>query len=242
MQTAKAEHVQETITTETPHQIASDDALLMQAIERPLAQDHADFEYALRVGAAACDARAGLAESQPQAAMKIMMGRELGIPSIVSLQSIFVIKGRTSCSGALIAALLKRAGFSWTFVEHNENGCTLAIFRNGKPMMERWLDDKGEWRERQVRISFLRADADRAGLTAKQGEKKDQPSMYDKYGPDMYFNRCITRLQKRYAPEVSHGIPLYTPDEIEEATSATYAAPSDSGLRAPQKRAQEVNN
>jgi hypothetical protein len=203
-----------------------------------LAQEHEQFEYAIRIGQAAFDAQAGLAMNTPQAAMKIMAGRELGVSSIVALHSIFVIKNRIAYSGGLIAALLHKSGFTWSFVQHNEDGCVLAVFRNGKPMMDRWLDDEGQWRERQVRLSFTRADADRARLTEKQGEKKDQPSMYDKYPLDMTFNRCITRLQRRYAPEVSHGIQMYTPDEMEEITDAKPAPHAP--LMVPQRVAQSA--
>jgi hypothetical protein len=222
-------------TTPLPSTLDNHAALLEEALSRPLAQDHAEFELALRMGEAAADSKSGFAENTPQAAMKILLGKELGISPIVAMSSINVIKGRTSCSGALIASLLRRAGFHWTFPRHDKDGCTIAVFRHGKPLMEQWIDDAGAWRERQVMVSWARENAERAKLTGSH--KSGEETNYEKYGEDMYYNRCITRLQKRYAPEVSHGIPLYTPDEL-EGIEAIPVGHGD-GLKMPERKAAE---
>jgi hypothetical protein len=210
-------------------------SLLEQAMTRPLAQDHAEFELALRMGEAAFDAHSGLAENTPQAAMKILLGKELGIPSIVALTAINVIKERVSCSGALIAALLRaRAKISWSFVQHDKDGCVLAVFQNGKPMMERWLDGEGKWRERQVMVMWTRDNAERAKLTGTRGANEKETN-YEKYGEDMYFNRCITRVQRRYAPEISHGIPLYVMEELDDIDALPAGPATPIGLKAPER-------
>jgi hypothetical protein len=143
-----------------------------------------------------------------QAAVKIMLGRDLGVSASVAMMSIHIGKsGRPSFKGELIGALLKRAGYSWKFIKHDRIECTAVPYYKNEPI----LDEAGK---RSV-VSFTYDDAKTALLTDPVGEAK-HPSMYTKYGPDMLFNRMIVRLQRRFAPEVTAGIVVYTPDELEE--------------------------
>ena len=125
--------------------------------------------------------------------------------------------------------MLNTNGFTWKFGQHDENGCTIYCYQNGKPITKQ----DGS----QATVTFNRKDADRAGLTEKQGDKKDKPSMYDKYGPDMYFNRVMVRFQRRFAPGVTHGVPIYTPDEIEEIVANDAPAASQMPQRKPAETA-----
>jgi len=143
-----------------------------------------------------------------QAAVKIMLGRDLGVSASVAMVSIHVGKsGRPSLSGALIAALLKRAGYSWKFITHTALECTAAFYYGDKPM----TDEAGK----RTTVTWTYDDAKKALLTGPVGDSK-APSMYDKYGADMLYNRMIVRFQRRFAPEVTAGMVVYTPDELEE--------------------------
>lgn len=170
------------------------------------------FEFAQRFAAAA--AQSGYfpdANAMPQALMRIAAGRELGIAPFVALAGINIIKGRPALSGELIAAMLQNQGLSWKFGQHDSGGCVLFLYRDGKPL----TNQDGS----HATVSFTRADAEAAGLFEKQGDKKDKPSMYEKYGMDMYFNRCIVRFQRRFAPGATKGIPILTVDEASEVYS-----------------------
>lgn len=204
-------------------------SILDQIVAEDIGRDKDRFDYAYTyAGVAAQSGYYPDAGTQAQAAMKIMAGYELGLSPTVSLNSGFdLIKGRVSMSGGLVAALLQRHGFHWKFGLHNENGCELFPYYKGRPL----LDQNGQ----HAPIIFSRSHADRAGLTEKQGDKKDKPSMYDKYGEDMYFNRCIARFQRRFAPGVTRGIPIYTPDEIDEI--AVQGQPAATQM--PQRKAAE---
>lgn len=143
-----------------------------------------------------------------QSAVKVMLGKELGISPVVSMMSISIGKsGRPSMSGALHAALLNRAGYTWKFVAHTAKECTIVPYYGDKPI----LDEAGK----RCLISFTYDDAKAALLTNPVGDSKT-PSMYDKYGMDMLFNRVIVRFERRFAPGVTKGLVVYTPDELEE--------------------------
>lgn len=205
------------------------ETLLDQIVSEDISADMQKFEYAQRFAEGA--SRSGYfddARQMPQALMKIMAGYELGLTPMVSLTSINVIKNRVSMSGELIAALLQRHGFHWRFGRHDATGCELFLYRDGRPI----LNNDGS----HATVVFSRKDAEAAGLTEKQGDKKDKPSMYDKYGADMYFNRCIVRFQRRFAPGVTKGIPILTPDEAEEISAAA-PAPTDTGM--PRRKSAE---
>ncbi len=143
-----------------------------------------------------------------QSAVKVMLGKELGISPVVAMMSISIGKsGRPSMSGALHGALLNRAGYTWKFVKHDRTECTIVPYYGDKPI----LDEAGK----RCVISFTYEDAKTALLTNPVGDSK-APSMYDKYGPDMLFNRVIVRFERRFAPGVTKGMVIYSPDELDE--------------------------
>lgn len=142
-----------------------------------------------------------------QSAVKVMLGKELGITPVVAMMSISIGKsGRPSMSGALHGALLNRAGYTWKFVKHDRTECTLVPYYGDKPI----LDEAGK----RCIVSFTYDDAKTALLT--DASSSGHPSMYTKYGMDMLFNRAIVRFERRFAPGVTKGMTIYTPDEIEE--------------------------
>ena len=188
------------------------------ALQTNTTDEIAWFEFAQRFAtAAAASGYFADANAMPQALMKIAAGRELGIAPFVALAGINIIKGRPVLTGELIGALLQSQGVTWKFGQHDAAGCVLFLYRDGRPM----TNQDGS----HATVAFMREDAERAGLLEKQGEKKDKPSMYDKYGPDMYYNRCIVRVQRRFAPGATKGIPVLTVDEAAEiATPGTQGA------------------
>lgn len=157
------------------------------------------------------------ATSISQASVKIMAGRELGIPPIASMMSIDVIKGKVRLSGALIGALLQRRGYSWTFKRHDAQACVMQFSHLGQPLMEERINAKGEREKVQVEVSFTIDDAKRAGLT--NPTKSGEPSMYEKYPRNMLFNRCITNFQRWHDPAATAGLTVLTEDEAEEITA-----------------------
>ena len=58
-------------------------------------------------------------------------------------------------------------------------------------------------------------DSERAELLKPRGANQTK-SVHEKYGSDMGWWRALTRFQRKYAPEVSKGMAVYTPDEAYE--------------------------
>jgi hypothetical protein len=124
---------------------------------------------------------------------KIRIGQSWGMSEADAMQYIFFQNGKPDCMTAYIASRLKLAGWDWA-VEELENGIRLwpkRLTEDGtyKPI----LDKDGK----PASVKFDAEDAKRAGL-----DKKDT---YKLYPMDMYFNRAIARLKRRYAPEVLAG-------------------------------------
>jgi hypothetical protein len=104
------------------------------------------------------------------------------------------VQGRIAVSAQLRAARMQRAGFEWDILELGDQGCRLLLKKNGAPIVTRMVDGSGEEIEVPAIVSFTAEDAKRAGLAGKDN--------YQKYKPDMFFARAITRAQRWYAPGV----------------------------------------
>ena len=137
------------------------------------------------------------ARSAAQACVKILAGREMGFPPIASMTGVHVIEGKPSLGANLIAAAMKRAGYTWKVVQRDAKGCRLIISYRGQELGP---------------AEFVEADAARVGCLGK--------SNWQKWPKSMYFARCITDAGRTYAPEVFGGIAPYTAEEL-GATNTT---------------------
>lgn len=124
------------------------------------------------------------AKTAAQAAVKIMAGRELGIPEMASMRGIYVANGNTELSGPLLAALIKRSEkYDYKAKEVTDERAKIRFFENG---------------EEVGTASFSIEDAKRAGIY-----KED--SAWTKYPSDMVFWRALSRGKRRYCPEIGWG-------------------------------------
>lgn len=149
------------------------------------------------------------ARSAPQAFVKIMYGRELGISPIVSMKNIFVDdRGGISLSAGLIAGkILNSARYTYQVIETTALRCEIAFFRimsNG----ERVLCGPNI----ALTIAQARASNMHMQWSSKEGAFKEKAT-WKNYPEDMLFARCLTRGQRRYCPDLFLG-PAYTPDEL----------------------------
>jgi len=130
-----------------------------------------------------------------QAAVKIMAGRELGIPPVAAMMGIHIIKGKVALGGNLIASRIRAHGYDFQHKQIDEKGCVLVFLskiENGKRTI------LGE-------SSFTAADAERAQIKSE---------MYTKYPRNMFFNRAISNGAKWFCTEVFAGAPVYSPEEL----------------------------
>ncbi len=145
------------------------------------------------------------------AMIKIQIGRDLDILPSVALQSISVSNNKVTLSAELIAAMMKRAGYSWKFIENTQDCTHIACYYQGKPIMD--LQPDGT--DRPATVRWAKEDSERAELLKPRGANQTK-SVHEKYGSDMGWWRALTRFQRKYAPEVSKGMSVYTPDEAYE--------------------------
>lgn len=160
-------------------------------------------------------------EAFARAMVKIELGHTMGIDPVESMNGIYFVYGRPSLESGIRAAKMKRHGYDWVPVQHDNKGCRIALKKDGKWIMKPVLDEKGMpimeeregklvMREEPVIVSFVEADARAAGLLDKKG------SLYKVWPQIMYFNRCIGIAQRVYAPEVLNGAELPSREEAQE--------------------------
>lgn len=126
----------------------------------------------------------------PQQALAIVMqGRELGLPTMLALRKIDVIKGKPTLAAELQLALFKARGGRSQVKEHTDKLCSM-WFRhpNGDEHVEEWTLEM----------------AQKAGIMGNSGWKT--------YPKLMLRWRCISAGLKIVAPDIVSGV--YDPEEL----------------------------
>lgn len=128
------------------------------------------------------------ARDAAQAIVKIMAGRELGLPPIASMTGIHVISGRITLGANLIASLIKKSGrYNYRVRRMDAEACEIEFFEGGE----------------SVGLSpFTIADARKAGT-----------KNLEKFPRNMLFARAISNGARWFCPDIFGG-PVYTPDEL----------------------------
>jgi hypothetical protein len=140
-------------------------------------------------------------KSQAQAIVKILAGRELGLPALYSLQHVLVIKGKTCIDAGCMANLIAKSGrYSYRILLHTDMECEIAFFDGDRQM--------------GPTSRFTIADAKAADLFGNAGD------MWKKYPRNMLFARALSNGARWYLPHVIGG--AYTPEEIGTIGRAEY--------------------
>jgi hypothetical protein len=178
----------------------------------------ADFAYLERLAAAAAESclYGSGNRVRAQLLMKLIYGRDLGIPVSAALSGIDIYDGKMELSSNLIAGLLEaHPHYAYSVVETSDERCELEFFKDGASI---------------GRAKFDRADATTAGLADTE--------YYRQYPSDMFFARAMTRGARRYCPGLGRGVAIYARGEIAKPTPAPTAtggrpAPTEQAARAP---------
>lgn len=192
------------------------------------AMTQADFAYLELLAAAAADS--GLYGNgnrvKAQLLMKLIYGRDLGIPVSAALSAIDIYDGKMELSANLIAALVEaHPHYAYAIVESSNERCELEFFKDGRSL---------------GRAKFDAADATTAGLAGTD--------YYRQYPSDMFFARAMTRGARRYCPGLGRGVAIYATGELAKRTPepttvsrpVNGAAPQSNGSRGAQEpRARE---
>jgi len=146
----------------------------------------------------------------PQIELKYMYGRDYGFNEAQSLQFIHLIPQGGMLIPALHykgrAVLLRRAGYNWKVVEHNEKASEYAFYFMGEAM----TDEAGK----PLRMRYTLDDATRSGLMARSRGKDNKPGTYDQFGHEMLFARMLSRFHAFHASEVAGGAAVDTSDSL----------------------------
>ncbi len=133
-----------------------------------------------------------------QAVVRVLAGRELGIPPIAAMTGIHIVEGKPSIGAHLIAAAIKRSKkYDFRVLEKTDERCTIVFF-------EKLPDGK---REEIGRELFSMEDAKKAGL-AGRGPWKTHPKA-------MLFARTIGQGYRTHCPDAFE-LPVYAEGEIED--------------------------
>lgn len=174
-------------------------AVIPEAVDRSAAAQHpesVELAHIQRVGNMFVQS-GFFSDSQQvaQAAVKIMAGREVGVPPVASMMGINIIKGKVAMGANLLASRVRFHGYDWRVKRLDAKGCDLMFL--GK-------DVAGKRDELGV-SSFDENDAKAAGTNNEQ---------YRKNPRNMYFARAMSNGVKWFTPEVTAGVPVYMAEEL----------------------------
>ena len=123
----------------------------------------------------------------------MLMGQELGLAPLEALNEIYIVNGKPSASGKLLAAMIWRAGHILV-CDPSPDGAIVRSWRNINGTYMQMPD-----------VSFTKTDAKRAGLLDKD--------TYQQYPAAMMSWRAITLAARLHFPDVVSAIG-YTPSEV----------------------------
>ncbi len=165
-----------------------------------LVQLNKEQEYELMKRQAAAFHASGMfpdIKSHAQALVKVMVGKELGLPPFASVSGIHMVQGKPVIGANLIATMIaNHPYYAYRILKSTKEICEIAFYD---------YRHKNEG-ELVGNASFTIQEAQEAGLLGKDNWKK--------YAGDMLFARAISRGAKRYTPGIFGGTPVYTPDEL----------------------------
>ena len=136
-----------------------------------------------------------------QGIVKIMAGKELGLPAFASMSGIHIIKGKPTLGSNVMATLVKNdPRYDYRVKQADNKACVLTWYEHGEVVGE---------------SSFTMAEAQK--ISTKENNKPiklNEKAVWRFYPSDMLFARAISRGARRYAPGIFGGAPVYTPDEM----------------------------
>lgn len=147
--------------------------------------------------------RSGRFKGLPNADAALIMlqfGADLGLSATTALSSIHIIEGKPVMGGNLLWSLVMRdPEYNRSMVKPIPSDTNVTL------IFHRRIDGETIFKSEH---SFTLEDAKRAGLLDKPGGN------WKKYPKAMLFNRAVSSGIKMYAPHLTMGYTIYTPDEV----------------------------
>jgi hypothetical protein len=140
-------------------------------------------------------------KSHAQAIVKVLVGKEVGLPPYASINGIHMVMGKPTLGSNLIATLIAgHPNYNYRIRQLDSQICEIEFYDSPTKAVN---SDTAIGT-----VTFTIQEAETAGLLAK----KD--SIWLKYPSDMLFARAISRGARRYTPGIFGGATVYTPDEM----------------------------
>ena len=161
---------------------------------------------AVRLAQRLHDSRMFSSYGTPQAVLStLLLGRELGLPTMAALRSVHVIEGRHSLSAELMVALVLKSGMAEYFrlVETTDKVCTYETLRQGS--------------EKPLSLSYTIEQAKQADLL--KPSRSGKLTNWEKMPKQMLRARCKSELARLEYPDLLAG--LYTPEELRDAKNGS---------------------
>ena len=141
--------------------------------------------------------------------VKILAGKELGLPAFAAMQGIDIIQGRCRITSNTLAAMVKKSrDYDYRVREWDEEQCRIEFF----------VGSRGE-REPLGFGEFTMKEAQRAGLVRDGGNWKKWPKA-------MLFARAMSNGVRAHCPDVTAGVTPYTEGDFEGPSNGFHAEPS----------------
>jgi hypothetical protein len=181
-------------------QVAEAQAPQMPAVFQDMTLEKIQTIAALMVGSGGFGKVSG---NKDLAAVKILVGQELGIGPFAALQGINIIQGNPVVAGNIYASKVKsNPKYDYRVVTWDEKHCKLQFFQSDGKKMSPASEDGGYY-------EFTLEDARAQGLLGKPNWKSMPKTML--------FNRAISGGAKVYTPDIFNSVAVYAEGEIDDA-------------------------
>lgn len=148
-----------------------------------------------------------------QGALIVAWGRDFGWQAAQAAMFIDCISGKPALKAVARQNLMKKAGYSWQPVRHDDTIAKFKFFHHGKVM----TNADGT----PMELGFTFEEAAKAGYVDKSRGKEGKQGNYDKIPKNMLLARLMANFHRWYASEVD-GCTLLDPVEImDEVINAT---------------------
>lgn len=214
---------QEKPTAPAPQTLLDEIAGMDPAVRRELDRAAADKKLASAYSAG------------DQGALIVAWGRDFGWSAPQALMFIDCISGKPALKSVARQNLMKKAGYSWQPVKHDDTIAKFKFFHHGQPLNN--ADGT------PLELAFTFEEAVKAGYVEKSRGNQKQGN-YDKIPKNMLMARLMANFHRWYASEVD-GCTLLDPVEIMDsvisATEQNIAEKSSSKLDAIAAELKAVN-
>lgn len=144
------------------------------------------------------------AKTAAQAVVKVLAGREMGFAEFVSMAGVHVIEGKPTIGAHLLASAIKRSGkYDYKIVRLDRTACELQFLQLAG----------GQWKPADgPTIALTLQEFIDSGVAIGKNGVKDN---WKRNPDDMLFARAISKGYRRYCPDLSGGLLVYTTEEMD---------------------------